>query len=299
MASNKTVVQVVTDEAKGRNNVAIQRGRRIAVRWGLFIISILLLLFLLVWGIKRLDSFLFDQNPHFIFRELCFEETTHFTARRIQTYLEELGDENGGCVIGRTNLLTLDLKKLRKTFLENPLVENVEIRHILPGTLDIRIKERIPIAFVSNAQTVTAFIDNNGFVFPRIDNKGIDENLPYITGVQNADHLPMGTKSEDKFLLSAIDFINEVNMRPQIDGAAFSTYVIRINYERERLECNLKPLFSNPIFPKGLLIWIPCDKEKMLEAFDRLDAILKIKLKEGSTLSFADITLQYNVNTRD
>ena len=298
MASNKTVVQVVTDESKSQKNMAIKRGRRIAVRWGLFILSILLLLFLLGWGIVRFKRFLFDENPHFLFRELRFEETTHFTIKSIQTYLEELGDEKG-CVIGRTNLLTLDLQKLRNSFLAIPLVENVEIRHILPGTLDIRIKERIPIAFVSNAQTVTAFIDNNGFVFPRIDNKGIDENLPYITGVQNADHLPMGTKSEDKFLLSAIDFINEVNMRPQIDGAAFSTYVIRINYERERLECNLKPLFSNPIFPKGLLIWIPCDKEKMLEAFDRLDAILKIKLKEGSTLSFADITLQYNVNTRD
>ena len=298
MASNKTVVQVVTDESKSQKNMAIKRGRRIAVRWGLFILSILLLLFLLGWGIVRFKRFLFDENPHFLFRELRFEETTHFTTKSIQTYLEELGDEKG-CVIGRTNLLTLDLQKLRNSFLAIPLVENVEIRHILPGTLDILIKERIPIAFVSNAQTVTAFIDNNGFVFPRIDNKGIDENLPYITGVQNADHLPMGTKSEDKFLLSAIDFINEVNMRPQIDGAAFSTYVIRINYERERLECNLKPLFSNPIFPKGLLIWIPCDKEKMLEAFDRLDAILKIKLKEGSTLSFADITLQYNVNTRD
>ena len=299
MASNKTVVQVVTDEAKAKRNMVIQRGRRMAVRWGLFILSILLLLFLLVWGIGRLDSFLFDENPHFIFRELRFEDTMHYTARSIQTYLEELGEEKGGCVIGRTNLLTLDLKKLRKSFLENPLVESVEIRHILPGTLDIRLKERSPVAFVSNAQAVTAFIDEHGVVFPRYDNKGIDENLPYITGVRNADNLPMGTKSEDKYLLSAIEFINEVNIRPQIEGAAFTAYVIQINYERDRLECNLKPLFSNPIFPKGLLIWVPCDKEKMLEAFERLDAILKIKLKEGSTLSFADITLQYNVNTKD
>ena len=299
MASNKTVVQVVTDESKGRNNMAIQRGRRMVVRWGLFILSILLLVMLVLWGLGRLNSFLFNENPHFVFREIQFEDTTHFTSRSIQTYLEELGEEKGGCVIGRTNLLTLDLNKLRKTFLEIPIVENVEIRHILPGTLDIRIKERTPLAFVSNAQAVTGFIDAQGVVFPRYDNKGIDDNLPYITGVQNADYLPMGTKSEDKYLLSAVDFINEVNIRPQIDGAAFTPYVIRINYERERLECNLKPLFSNPIFPKGLLILIPCDKEKMLEAFERLDAILKIKLKEGSTLSFADITLQYNVNTKD
>ena len=254
---------------------------------------------MVVWGFRRLNSFLYENNPHFVFRELQFEETTHFTAKHIQTYLEELGEANGGCVIGRTNLLTLDLKKLRQLFLSNPIIENVEIRHILPGTLDIRLKERTPIAFVSNAKAVTGFIDEHGIVFPQYDNKGIDENLPYITGVQNADHLPMGTKSEDKYLLSAVDFITEVSIRPQIEGAAFTPYVIRINYERERLECNLKPLFSNPIFPNGLLILIPCDKEKMLEAFERLDAILKIKVKEGSTLSFADITLQYNVTTKD
>ncbi len=299
MASNKTVVQVVTDDTKSKNNMAIQRGRRVAVRWGLFILSILLLIFLVVWGYKWLDNYLFDKNPHFIFRELRFEDTTHYTAKSIQTFLEELGEDKGGCVIGRTNLLTLDLKKLRKIFLAIPIVESVEIRHILPGTLDIRLKERTPIAFVSEAQAVTGFIDEHGVVFPQYDNKGIDGNLPYITGVQNAENLPMGTKSEDKYLLSAIDFINEVNIRPQIEGAAFTTYVIHINYARERLECNLKPLFSTPIFPQGLVIWIPCDKDKMLEAFERLDAILKIKLKEGSTLSFADITLQYNINTKD
>ncbi|MBR4674979.1 MAG: FtsQ-type POTRA domain-containing protein [Victivallales bacterium] len=298
MASNKTVVQVVTNEEKVRKNMAIQRGRRLAVRWVLFAISLIVLLLLLKWGFGKIRDFLFDDNPHFVFRELRFEETTHFTNKSIQTYLEELGDDNG-CIIGRTNLLNLDIGKLRQTFLANPLIESVEIRHIMPSTLDIRIKERTAIAYVSNAQTVTGLIDKNGVVFPKVDNRGLDENLPYIANVQNAEHLPMGTKSEDKYLLSAIEFINEVTIRPQIDGIAYTTYVIKINYEREWLECTLKPLFSNPVFPKGLLILIPCDKEKMLEAFERLEAILKIKLKEGSTLSFADITLQYNVNTRD
>lgn len=308
MASNKTVVQVDMDESnlfaslhpKERKNLNIQRGRRLAVRWGLAILCILLLGFLLVWGFIRLNSFLFKKNPHFVFRELHFEDTTHFTARNIQTYLEELGEDNGGCVIGRTNLLTLDLKKLRQAFLANPIIENVEIRHILPGTLDIHLKERTPIAFVCHSRAANAFIDEHGIVFPRYDNKGIDNNLPFITDVQNADHLPMGTKSEDKFLLAAVDFINEVAIRPQIDGAAFTPYVIKINYTHEYLACMLKPLFTNSMFPEGYFwINIPCDKEKMLEAFDRLDTILKIKLKDGSTLYSADLTLQYNVKTQD
>ena len=142
-------------------------------------------------------------------------------------------------------------------------------------------------------------MDKNGVVFPKVDVNGSNETLPYITNVQNADAIPMGIKCEDKYLLAAIDLIHEVNIRPQIDGAAYSVFVVRLNYPRERLECTLRPLFSNPVFPKGVEVWFPYDHDKMMEAFERFETILKIKLKEGSTLSFADVTLQYNVNTRD
>ena len=298
MAQNKTVVEVVANEAKTKKRMAIRRGRRLLIRWSLFILCIAILVSLVGWGLYWLWSFLFDQNPHFLFRELRFENTPHFTAKSIQAYMEGLGDKDG-CIIGRTNLLTLDVRKLRKAFLASPIIEAVEIRHILPGTLDIRIKERTAVAYVSNASQVTALIDKEGVVFPKVDNFGLDGTLPYITNVQNADSLLMGAKTEDKYLLAAIDLIREVNIRPQIDGAAYSVFVVKINYSRERLECTVRPLFSNPVFPKGAEIWFPYDHDKMLEAFERLETILKIKLKEGSTLSFADITLQYNVNTKD
>ena len=41
------------------------------------------------------------------------------------------------------------------------------------------------------------------------------------------------------------------------------------------------------------------DKDKMLEALGRLDAILYRKLSDHETLTFADVTLQYTVPTRD
>ena len=94
--------------------------------------------------------------------------------------------------------------------------------------------------------------------------------------------------------------ISEISARAKIDGAAYAANVIKINPERERLEVMLRPLYGNRVFPaNGALVWIPLDKGKMLEALARLEAILVRKVSESETLSFADVTLQFNVPTRD
>ena len=274
-----------------------QRRQRIATRMSLLVVCALLILaslfFVSVWFYRVF----YRDNPHFILRELVLDETVHFNQKKVQKILE--GNDLYPCVIGKTSLLNLDLGRIRSKFLKEPMVKDVSLRRIMPNTLEIAIQERNPIAIVCTEKTVCALIDEDGVLFPYGDDKGLTSMLPFIIKEDGVDALPKGVPVDDIGVNGAVALINEISTRKKIDGAAYSINVVRLNYGRERLEARLRPLSGNKVFAKDALVWIPLDRDKMLEALGRLDAILQRKLGDSETLSFADVTLQYNVPTRD
>ncbi len=274
-----------------------QRRQRIATRMSLLVVCALLILaslfFVSVWFYRVF----YRDNPHFILRELVLDETVHFNQKKVQKILE--GNVLYPCVIGKTSLLNLDLGKIRSEFLKEPIVKDVSLRRIMPNTLEIAIQERNPIAIVCTEKTVCALIDEDGVLFPYGDEKGLTSMLPFIIKEDGVDAFPKGVPVDDIGVNGAVALINEISTRKKIDGAAYSINVVRLNYQRERLEARLRPLSGNKVFAKDALVWIPLDRDKMLEALGRLDAILVRKLGDSETLSFADVTLQYNVPTRD
>ena len=273
-----------------------QRRQRIATRMSLLVVCALFLVaclaFLSVWFYRVF----YRDNPHFILRELLLEETVHYNQKKVQRILE--GNAEYPCVVGKTSLLNMDLGKIRAEILKEPTVKDATVRRILPNTLEIDIKERSAIAIVG-AGKAEALIDEDGILFPYIDNEGLNLPLPFVLKDGGIKSLPKGIPTEDIGIKGAVALINEISTRKKVEGAGYAVNAVRLNYERERMETLLRPLSGNKVFPKGAQVLIPLDREKMLEALVRLDAILERKVKERETLSFADVTLQYNVSTRD
>lgn len=278
--------------------VRFQRRQRLVTRLALIIGVSLLLLAGVAVGAIWLYRYFYRDNPHFLLREIDVNETVHFKRKNIQILLE--GMEDTSCVIGKSSLLNLDLKKIRAAIMANPLVKNANVIRVMPSTLQIEISERKAIAFVSSGQNVEALADENGVLFPYSGTEGLDLPLPFITDVGGLQNKQWGKTLENREYESAIWLVNESEIRSKIDGAAYSVYVIRLNPQRERLEVTLKPLYGNHVFPSGgAVVWLPSNRDKMDEALKRFDAILVKKVSDSETLSFADVTLQYNVPTRD
>ena len=275
-----------------------QRRQRMATRMTLVVVVSLLLVVCLAVSAVWLYRVFYRDNPHFLFRELEMKDTVHFNKKKVQELLE--GNEEYPCLVGRTSLLNLDLGRIRAMLQKEPLVKEVLVRRIMPGTIEIDIQERDAIAILSSGQNVVALVDESGTLFPYTTNEGLNLPLPFIIYGAGSESLPKGVPIDDVGVSSAVALINEISARPKIDGAAYAANVIKINPERERLEVVLRPLYGNRAFnANGTLVWIPLDKDKMLDALARLEAILVRKVRESETLSFADVTLQYNVPTRD
>ena len=77
------------------------------------------------------------------------------------------------------NLFDLDLKVLREKLEEVPEIEKVEIRRVLPDTLDIQITERVPVAFIERVNG-PLLIDCDGVVIRRSHAIDISGVIPVI-----------------------------------------------------------------------------------------------------------------------
>ena len=297
-AVDMPVIEVKSKPAAvSMQNVRRQRRQRLATRMSLVVVLSLRLVVCLVVASIWLYRVLYRDNPHFILRELDVKETVHFNQKNVQEILESY--QEYPCVIGKTSILNLDLGKVRAAFLRYPLVKDATVQRVMPNILEIEIKERSAIAFLSSGEKVDSLIDDNGICFPYDGTDGLDLPLPFIIVAKGLAGIPMGVPVEDVGINGAIALINEISARPKIDGAGYAVNLVKINSDRERLEVWLRPLSGNMVFPKGAQVWIPWDKEKQLEALARLEQILVRKISDSETLSFADVTLQYNVPTRD
>lgn len=243
-----------------------------------------------------LKRFLLTDNPHFLCRNIDFEPTPHFSLKGMQTLLEEMGDEKG-CILSRSNLLKVDIAGIQKRLASYPIVRNVAVSRVMPGTLKIEMTERMPFAFISNGKKIDALIDRDGVVYPYYDMRGVPGTLPYIMNVRNVKRLPFGEVTQDKPLLAALAFMENAYTHSQVKGAEFEPNIIMLNYELERLECHIKGIPGNKIFAEDTVICVPFEAEHMADAMDRLYTILALKIKGGETISFADVTLEKNVNT--
>ena len=101
------------------------------------------------------------------------------------------------------NIFDLDLKKLREELENIAEIEKVEVRRVLPDTLDIQVTERIPVAALESANGKFV-VDKDTVVMLKEKAINIAGTLPVI--ISKKEKLP---KRGDKFeeLKPALEFI--------------------------------------------------------------------------------------------
>ena len=80
-------------------------------------------------------------------------------------------------------LFEIDVKKLRQNLEKVPEIEKVSVQRILPDTLDIRIVERIPVAFLARVNS-EKLVDRNAGVIRKSHSIDIAGLIPVIRNVK-------------------------------------------------------------------------------------------------------------------
>lgn len=175
-----------------------------------FLVSMVLLLF---WrgGQILLDRILFE-NEFFSIRKLVVRTTGTLDP----AYLARWGEVQRG-----DNLLAVDLGRIKNDIERIPLVEAVMVERVLPDTLRIRIKERVPKARAQvhlldqNYKKVFFYFDESGHVIPEMEPAAFlkqsepDWNrLPLVLGAPGEQLRPGGRVQSAPFR-ACLEFIRE------------------------------------------------------------------------------------------
>ncbi len=118
-----------------------------------------------------LAAFLFMHSPYFVVYEIRITGASRLTEDEIRFLL---GINEG------VNLWSLNLDKLSGRLREHPAIERADLRRIMPGTLEVSLVERAPVALVPYYRYFLA-LDSHGVAISLLETLA-STNLPVITG---------------------------------------------------------------------------------------------------------------------
>jgi hypothetical protein len=264
--------------ARGRQTTRIVV--RVLISSALFIIAGVALFY----AAKAARRHFYVENPHFTLLHVNANPTTNYSRDRVLTILSEMGVDIGHC-----NLLVIDLAAIRQRLLAEPLIHAVELRRIIPDTLDLQLSESMPEATLRCIPTL--LIDRHGFVLPYQGVKGVPATLPQITGIRNPAKLSPGTRTDDFMLLGALRLLRYVATHD--DMAYCDIALIQLDYSQRSFRLILRATPGGSIFRAGSEIIVPY--AKMNEAFKRLNEIVVMKRERGGSIGSIDVSYERNI----
>jgi len=166
------------------------------VRWGrlaLWLVAGMLLMVATLYGWRRTEEFLIKDDRFRI------AEAEEFSASSPNLLLEGLHYASASQIrhvfaedFGRS-LYLVPLQKRRMELLQIDWVEDASVSKIWPSTIRVRVRERVPVAFVhlapnnKDGASQLALIDKDGHILrPRVKARF---TLPVITGVRESETL--------------------------------------------------------------------------------------------------------------
>lgn len=173
------------------------RGRLIAMRlasWAILAACIIAVTMGTRWAFT---TFFYLKNPHFTLREIRINtEKGPIEPETIRALIDYREDQ--------VNLLTIDIAAVRAAIMQHPMVEQVEVRQLLPDTLYVRVFGRAPVARLLTPQG--RLMDREGLVLPPVV-KTQSGNLPIITGIPGIGNYQIGDTIEHPLMLTALRFL--------------------------------------------------------------------------------------------
>lgn len=202
------------------------------------------------------------------------------------------------------NLLALDLARVKRDLEMVPIIESVSVERILPGTLRLRISERVPVAQVEvpvprpggGLDLKTYQLDENGYVMLPLDPRQraapptqTDDVLPLILGI-NASDLQPGRKLDSIQVQAALKWVDAFESSPmanlvdlkKIDVLSPEVLVVTTGQ-------GSKITFGLESFDQQLLRWQRVQQE--CTRLNKTIATLNLAVAENTPLRLSDATI--------
>lgn len=137
------------------------------------------------------------------------------------------------------NLFDFDIQKSRKKLLDMPAIKDAQIKRILPGGLDIRVDERLPIA---RLKIKNLLVDEQGLIV-RSAITASDRKLPVISGY-DSPAFRAGSDIKDTLAEDALNVLNTIQRSPflpryikvkQLDVSDVEFLTVRLDDDRTLL----------------------------------------------------------------
>lgn len=187
-----------------------RRGARIRVGTRIVLLAVLAVTGFVLWRQFRsviLEGWMY-QTPLFALKEYPIETDGVLTSIEIQ----QTANVRPG-----QNLLALDLPAIRERLRMHPRIEDASVERVLPATLRLTIRERIPVARVNvlsaKGVEVHYLLDEFGYPMPPLEagrvsaeSVSAESGLPMLIGAPSNDFSP-GRPTTQPEVLSAIKFL--------------------------------------------------------------------------------------------
>jgi len=148
-----------------RNAPAERRNNLRSLRRGFWLLCGIALVGVLSWFLLReCSDFLFRRNPRFALKQIEVESTGYWgrdaeTRRQLRNMVQSMltgGSENGE----PTTVYSKPLAAIRSYLEQIPSIESATIERRLPGTLKVKLVERIPRAFINSPDSQLVVSDD-------------------------------------------------------------------------------------------------------------------------------------------
>lgn len=124
------------------------------------------------------------------------------------------------------NLVSLNLKMIRKRLLAHPWIDEADIRRTFPGSIAIRIREQEPMAVLDFGKQF--LINNRGVIFKEAQASEMS-GLPVMSGIEYSDWKTPETPETEVFV-SVLEILN-IGRSPKT--VLPNTLIKNINVDRE------------------------------------------------------------------
>ncbi|NLG13310.1 MAG: FtsQ-type POTRA domain-containing protein [Lentisphaerae bacterium] len=264
------------------------------VRHVIMVFCALICLFLLAFLAHVLWYKLYINNEVLFLESINAPETNNYAPRKvagkisIETILSELGIEAGS-----KNLLTVNLRAIRRRLETEAILKDIQVRRLLPDTIDISFKERYPRARIICGPN-SCYIDDDAVLLPFRHPNGMPlqynaAGIPIITAITNPDKLIPGKKTNDKHLLAALELLQITDLNK--NNVFFTIKQIQLVDTQELLIVRLSPLPGCTVFAQDAEVIFPVTG--IQKALDRL-LFIAANVKE-TNLKTIDVSYKNNI----
>ena len=252
---------------------------KVGIRLG-FILIFCLVLFTVKSGVTHV---FFSSNPYFALKHVDIEIVKGiFTENDIKKKVRAKHDG--------ANLFSIDCGALRQSILQDTLVQEIEVRRLLPDTLSLTVYGRTPVAqIISRGGNL---VDADGIIL-RPSQKSEIQNLPIITGVHGIGKYNIGEKLTSPLVLKAIRLLKLKEVIP--NGNWLDIHLIQLNKNSEAFRVYLNEN-KTCLIREGAQLILPMANTE--DALSRAMAIFEQRVQARQPTSFIDVTYQKRVPVR-